>query len=446
MPPALRRPMALAALFLSLLATATHRLDASTPGRQTDADSYTRYELLAAETHSFRIVYDVSATTPGATRYWNPIRQGSEPVVHGVTDLYTGQPVSHRLVSGREAAAHGLHDAAPDGRYLEIDLARPVPVDGGEARLRIDKTYRDAASYRLESGDGIPVEVGRTGPTARLVFERALGIARNTVVLPAGWELVGCNVPAQVRLGEGSRIEVSFFQRSPGPTPLRLVGRLAPGVHRPPGSATSGGAIIERAPETRSVPASARRGFDFVERARQDREIVYFLEQPETHSFRLYHDYTESRPGVDRYLNVVRPGSRASNPSARILDTGEVLGVETLRGAAIAARGVDLGEPIGADTEVVVIWFDPVQPGRSVRLRIEETYTDPGRYGLDGDELLFDRSLGRPRNTVVLPAGWSLAVSSVPAVIDETDEGRLRLRFDNDGPEALEVLIRGRRR
>jgi hypothetical protein len=47
---------------------------------------------------------------------------------------------------------------------------------------------------------------------------------------------------------------------------------------------------------------------------------------------------------------------------------------------------------------------------------------------------------------VVLPAGWSLAVSSVPAVIDETEDGRLRLQLDNDGPEALEVLIRGRRR
>jgi hypothetical protein len=79
------------------------------------------------------------------------------------------------------------------------------------------------------------------------------------------------------------------------------------------------------------------------ERAHQDREIVYFLQQPETHSFDLYHDYTESRPGVDRYLNVVRGGSRASNPSALILDTGEKLTVETLRGAQITAAGVDIG-------------------------------------------------------------------------------------------------------
>jgi hypothetical protein len=201
-----------------------------------------------------------------------------------------------------------------------------------------------------------------------------------------------------------------------------------------------------RAPEARPALASARLGFDFEARARQDREIVYFLGEPETHQFRLYHDYTESRPGVDRYLNVVRPGSRASEPSARILDTGDVLRVETLRGEAIGQRGIELDEPVGADTEVVVIWFPPVEAGRSLRLRIEETYTDPGRYGLDGAELVFDRELGRPRNTVVLPAGWWLTASAVPAVVEELDDGRSSLRLDGDGPDGLAVLIRARRR
>ena len=61
------------------------------------------------------------------------------------------------------------------------------------------------------------------------------------------------------------------------------------------------------------------------ERAHQDRDIVYFLQQPETNAFSLYHDYTESREGVDKYLNVVRTGSTVSDPSAKILDTGEAL-------------------------------------------------------------------------------------------------------------------------
>ena len=53
---------------------------------QTSADTFTRYELLPVATHSFRIFYDVSAATEGATRYYNPIRRGSDPDVHGVYD------------------------------------------------------------------------------------------------------------------------------------------------------------------------------------------------------------------------------------------------------------------------------------------------------------------------------------------------------------------------
>jgi hypothetical protein len=186
------------------------------------------------------------------------------------------------------------------------------------------------------------------------------------------------------------------------------------------------------------------------ERARQDREIVYFLNPPEAHSFFLYHDYTESRPGIDKYLNLVRKGSTASNPSAQVLDTGETLKVETLKGEAITKAGIDLaGElegPVQPDTEVVVVRFAPVAKGGSVRLRISETYTDAARYRLEGEELVFDRSLGRPRNAVVLPAGYYLTASSIPATISQTKDGRIRLDFVNARPDDIAVLIKARRR
>jgi hypothetical protein len=186
------------------------------------------------------------------------------------------------------------------------------------------------------------------------------------------------------------------------------------------------------------------------ERARQDREIVYFLNPPETHSFFLYHDYTESRAGVDKYLNLVRKGSTASNPSAQVLDTGESLKVETLKGEAITKAGINLaGElegPVQPDTEVVVVRFAPVAKGGSIRLRISETYTDPARYRLEGDTLVFDRGLGRPRNAVVLPAGFYLTASSIPATVTETKDGRIRLDFVNARPDDIAVLIKARRR
>jgi hypothetical protein len=182
------------------------------------------------------------------------------------------------------------------------------------------------------------------------------------------------------------------------------------------------------------------------ERAHQDRDIVYFLQQPQTHSFDLYHDYTESRPGVDKYLNVVRKGSRASKPSAKILDTGARLQAETLRGEEITRAKLDIGEPVQPDSEVVMIRFPAVQSGRSVRLRISETYTDEKSYRLDGEELVFDRTFGRPHNAVVLPAGWYLTASAIPATVSQTSDGRIRLDFVNPRPDEIAVLIKAKRR
>lgn len=182
------------------------------------------------------------------------------------------------------------------------------------------------------------------------------------------------------------------------------------------------------------------------ERATQDRAIVYFLQDPEAHAFDLYHDYTERKAGTDVYLNVVRRGSTASNPSARILDTGEPLKVETLRGDAIKRAALDIGEEIRPDSEVVVVHYPPVPKGGSLHLRIAETYTDPERYRLDGDTLVFDRTFGRVANAVVLPAGWYLTACAIPATVSETEDGRIRLDFTNPRPDEIAVLIQAKRR
>jgi hypothetical protein len=194
------------------------------------------------------------------------------------------------------------------------------------------------------------------------------------------------------------------------------------------------------------IPAVAQEDGRLSERAHQDREIVYFLREPGTHAFDLYHDYTESRPGVGRYLNAVRTGSSASNPSARNLDTGEALPVEIRKGDDLIAAGLGEGEEVEPGSEVVMIRFPPVQPNGSIRLRISETYTDPKSYRLEGEELVFDRTFGRPRNAVVLPAGWYLTASSIPARVSETPDGRIRLDFVNPRPDEIAVLIKARRR
>lgn len=192
--------------------------------------------------------------------------------------------------------------------------------------------------------------------------------------------------------------------------------------------------------------AQERRAQRLNERSHQDREIVYFLQQPDSHAFDLYHDYTESKEGVDKYVNVVRAGSTVSNPSAYSLDTGEKLKVETLKGGAITTAKVDIGEAVKPESEAVVIWFAPVKKGESLRLRISETYTDGARYRIEKDELVWDRSFARPRNAVVLPAGWYLTNSSIPATVSETSDGRIRLDFWNARPDEIAVLITAKRR
>ena len=391
--------------------------------RQTQEDDYTKYELLAPDSAQFRIYYEVTATTPGASFFYNTIRPGSVATDERVIDLATGQPLKWEVVSGKEARTAGHPTADPDTEYIKVSLARPVP-HGGEARLLIDKTYKDAKSY-YRDGDAI-------------VFDRSLGIRRNTIVLPAGYRIVSSNVPSQVIPSSDGRVQLSFMNFSAAAAPVRIRAKLglAPFTPKLPGS--------RGAPATTSLASQASR---LSERAHQDREIVYFLNEPTTNSFSLYHDYTESRPGVQHYFNVVRAGSRVSSPAAKVLDSGEQLKVETLTGAELKKRTLDPGEAVPDDTEVVVIGFPPVKQGQSTRLRISETYTDAGRYFLDGDgdELVWDRAFGRPRNTVVLPVGWTVVASSMPSQISEDPDGRQRLYFENPRPDEIQVLIRARR-
>ena len=434
MPTAARRLQLLQlSLFAGILLAIALPATAQAPSpivERHEGDDYTRYELLAPGSAQFRITYDVTATQPGARYYFNIIRKGSEASDEAVFDLMSGQPLPWKVVTGTEAREAGQKNADPEANYIQVTLARPVPA-GGETRLRILKTYRDAKSYYAE------VDL--------IVFNRGLGIKRNAVVLPAGFELVACNVPSQVRTEGDGRIAVSFLNTYPGEAPLVVKARPLPA--RPAGPAAGATAVRAaagpRPAAALSVGSAAAR---LSERARQDREIVYFLQQPDTHAFALYHDYTESRPGVGAYYNVVRAGSKASNPAARLLDTGEALKVETVKGSELLAAKVDVGETLAPDSEVVVIRFPAVQAGHSARLRISETYADAGRYYMDGDEFVWDRALGRPRNAVVLPAGWYLTASSIPAVVSTTDDGRVRLDLDNPRTDEIAVLLKGKRR
>jgi hypothetical protein len=182
-------------------------------------------------------------------------------------------------------------------------------------------------------------------------------------------------------------------------------------------------------------------------RAEQDREIRYWLLDPATHQFRISHDFTVTRAGQASVHSFVRKGSEVT-PDAKMfnLDTGEALKTHTVTGKSVNELGY---YPTPTDPESMVVQGDlkeAVAAGRSVRIRVEETYTDPVGYAMRGADLVWSRTLGRPLNFVTLPAGWVLTSVDTPAVITLDREGRVTMRFTNIRNGDLAVTIRARKR
>ena len=179
------------------------------------ADEFTSYELLPPDTHQFAIVYDVTQTREGAELFFNPIRLGSVASKERVLARATGKDLQFEVVTGKEAKTSGLvsEKTADDAQFIRVHLPGPVPK-GGQTRIRIIKTYTDAASYYLKDG--------------QLLFERPLGIKRNVVLLPKSWELVGCASPGIVSTDADGRIRVSFLNDRDDQLPVKIIGRRLP--------------------------------------------------------------------------------------------------------------------------------------------------------------------------------------------------------------------------
>lgn len=182
-------------------------------------------------------------------------------------------------------------------------------------------------------------------------------------------------------------------------------------------------------------------------RAEQDREIRYWLLAPETHQFRISHDFTVTKVGQKSVHSFVRKGSDVAPDSKMFnLDTGEPLFTHIVKGKEVNLLNY-YSNP--TDPDSIVVQGDlphAVEEGQSVRIRVEETYTDPVGYAMKGNELVWTRTLGRPLNFVTLPAGWMLTTVNTPAVITLDREGRVMLRFTNIRNDEIAVTIKARKR
>jgi hypothetical protein len=179
------------------------------------ADEFTLYELLPPASHQFAITYDVTQAKEGAELFFNPIRVGSIATKERVVARASGEDLKFEVVSGKEAKTSGLVSAttADDAQFIRVHLPGAVPK-GGQTRIRIIKTYTDAASYFVKDG--------------LLMFERPLGIKRNVVLLPKGWELVGCGSPGIVSTDADGRVRISFLNDRDDQLPVKIVARSLP--------------------------------------------------------------------------------------------------------------------------------------------------------------------------------------------------------------------------
>ena len=302
--------------------------------------------------------------------------------------------------SGRPSRrAGGVRGHDTTQTYIRVKLSHPVPADGGEARVLILKTYEDAVSYHW----------GRIPASAT---DRESG-ARNRLHAAARHQAQHGRAPAGLR---ADLVQLSVAGAAAGRRPRgdqfleRHAGRGA--AHAPRACRRPASALRRPA-----FPGVAAR---LDERAHQNRKIVYFLQQPETHAFDLYHDYTESRPGTSTYINEVRGGSTVSKPSARNLDTGEELKWE-VRERRRHHQGEATRSPTSRRSRRSSCSdFAPVQAGAvgphpDVRDLHGHGALQARRAGADvGPEL---RPPGRTRSSC--PKGWILTNSSVPATVSE---------------------------
>ena len=182
-------------------------------------------------------------------------------------------------------------------------------------------------------------------------------------------------------------------------------------------------------------------------RAEQDRVISYWLLDPATHQFRISHDFTVTRAGQKSVHSFVRKGSVVA-PDARMidLDSGKALETHNVTGKEVNELGY---YPDKVEPDSVAVQGDlehAIEEGKSTRIRVQETYTDPVGYVVNDGELVWKRTLGRPLNYVTLPAGWMLMSMNTPAIVSLDEEGRIKLRFANIRNDELSIVIKARQR
>src|SRR3954469_20696428 len=165
----------------------------------------------------------------------------------------------------------------------------------------------------------------------------------------------------------------------------------------------------------------------------QDPYTEYQLLEPGSESFRIRY-LPETGPGSTEMLNATRGGSEGSGVEVYDPRTGQPLKF--------------VYEPIAGEADAHQIPATlprPVPEGGVGRVLIYKTYKDPRTYMMNGNDIVWVRSLSGYRLGVVLPPGFAFISPNGAAQLTTTADGRLKLAFANPSGQSNPVTIHARK-
>jgi hypothetical protein len=163
----------------------------------------------------------------------------------------------------------------------------------------------------------------------------------------------------------------------------------------------------------------------------QDPYTEYSILAPGSEQFRIRYLPEETRAGATELVNATRGGSEGSDIEVYDPRTGKPLKFQYLQE--------------GADHVIHATLPMPVPEGGIGRVLIYKTYKDPRTYMMNGDDIVWVRSLSGYRLGVILPPGFSFLSSNVAAQLTTLADGRLKLMFANPSGQSNTVTVHARR-
>lgn len=165
----------------------------------------------------------------------------------------------------------------------------------------------------------------------------------------------------------------------------------------------------------------------------QESYTEYEILEPGSESFRIRFLTETTRVGATEIVNATRGGSEGSGIEVYDPRTGNPIKFTYEVGATPDEHAIHAPLPI------------PVPEGGIGRVTIYKTYKDARTYQMNGEDIVWVRSLSGYRLGVVLPKGFAFLSSNVAAQVSTQPNGQLRLAFANPSGQSNPVTIHARK-